>query len=405
MSGSSRASEVLKRPNVRRWISARVAAGIAATMMRAVFLWHIYDLSKSTAVLSLVGLLSFLPAPIASLAGGAIADAYDRRKIVLVAQMVGLCCAVTLCLLGVTGSASVPLMLSIIVVNAAASAFEAPARQSMLPTLVPKEEFSRAVTVMGTGGALAFVSGPALGGVLIAARGVPFAYGCAAVLYVASMALVSRVEAPRAAPSSKRAVSAAGLLEGLRFLKGRPVILAAMSIDLFAVIFGGATALLPVYANEVLAVGEAGYGLLAASFEIGALLTSFLLIVFPPVRKLGRAIITSVVVYGLATIVFGLSRSFPLSIAAYVLAGMADQVSVVGRTTLVQSETPDELRGRVSSVNMIFIGASNQLSTAEAGFVAYLTTPTISVVSGGLMVLVVAALAVTLVPKLWKYVG
>jgi MFS family permease len=390
---------------VRRWISARVAAGIAATMMRAVFLWHIYDLSKSKAVLALVGLLSFLPAPVASLAGGAIADAYDRRKIVLVAQTVGLCCASLLCFLSTTGAASVPLMLAIVVTNAAASAFEAPARQATLPTLVPKEEFSRAVTVMGTGGAFAFVSGPALGGVLIAAHSVAFAYGCAAALYIASMLLVSRVETPRASADSKRAISIAGLLEGLRFVRQKPIILAAMSIDLFAVIFGGATALLPVYAEEILAVGEAGYGLLAASFEIGALLTSLLLIVSPPVRRLGRAIITSVVVYGLATIVFGLSRSFPLSIAAYVVAGMADQVSVVGRSTLVQSETPDELRGRVSSVNMIFIGASNQLSTAEAGFVAHLTTPTISVVSGGMMVLVVAAVAVLLVPKLWQFRG
>lgn len=371
-------------------------------MMRAVFLWHIYDLSKSTAVLSLVGLLSFLPAPIASLAGGAIADAYDRRKIVLVAQMIGLCCASMLCILGATGAASVPLMLSIIVLNAAASAFEAPARQATLPTLVPKEEFSRAVTVMGTGGAFAFVSGPALGGVLIAAHSVAFAYGCAAALYVISMILVSRVEMPRATTDSKRAISIAGLLEALRFLKHKPVILAAMSIDLFAVVFGGATALLPVYANEILAVGEAGYGLLAASFEIGALLTSLLLIIFPPMRRLGRAIVSSVIVYGFATIVFGISRSFPLSIAAYVLAGMADQVSVVGRSTLVQTETPDELRGRVSSVNMIFIGASNQLSTAEAGFVAHLTSPTISVVSGGMMVLVVAVAAVVLVPRLWR---
>ncbi len=389
---------------MRRWISARVAAGIAATMMRAVFLWHIYDLSKSKAVLALVGLLSFLPAPFASLAGGAIADAYDRRKIVLVAQTVGLCCAAMLSILGATGAASVPIMLAIIVTNAGASAFEAPARQATLPTLVPKEEFSRAVTVMGTGGAFAFISGPALGGVLIAAHSVAFAYGCAAALYVVSMLLVSRVETPRAS-DDKRAISIAGLLEGLRFVKQKPVILAAMSIDLFAVIFGGATALLPVYAEEILAVGEAGYGLLAASFEMGALLTSLLLIVSRPVRRLGRAIIISVVVYGLATIVFGISRSFPLSIAAYVIAGMADQVSVVGRSTLVQSETPDELRGRVSSVNMIFIGASNQLSTAEAGLVAHLTTPTISVVSGGMMVLVVALVAVVLVPKLWRYTG
>lgn len=399
---STSAALVLKRPNVRRWVLARLLAGTGATMMRAVFLWHLYDLSKSTAVLALVGLLSFVPLPAASLIGGLVADAYDKRRVVLTAQAVGLTCAIALTFLSRMGAATVASMLAIIVVNAAAASFEAPARQSMLPSLVPKEEFSRAVTVMGTAGALAFMSGPALAGVVLAAAGVSTAYAGAAGLYVLSMLLVMGVTGGMGT-ASKRAVSIAGLKEGLGFVKRQKIVLAAMSIDLFAVIFGGATALLPVYANEILKVGETGYGLLASSFEIGALATSVLLVVFPPVHRLGRAILISVVTYGLATIVFGLSRSFPLSLAAYAIAGAADQVSVVGRTTLVQMETPDDLRGRVSSVNMIFIGASNQLSTAEAGFVAYLTTPEISVVSGGGMVLVVAAVTALLVPALWRF--
>ena len=394
---STSAALVLKRPNVRRWVLARLAAGTGSTMMRAVFLWHLYDLSRSTAVLALVGLLSFAPLPAASLMGGLIADAYDRRRLVLVAQTVGLACAMGPVLLSRAGAATAAAMLAIIVTNATAAALEAPARQAMLPTLVPKEELSRAVTVMGTAGALAFMSGPALAGLILGAAGVSVGYAVAAALYALSMFWVTRVSSVGA--GTKRAVSLAGLREGLSFVRGKKVVLAAMTIDLFAVIFGGATALLPVYANEILGVGGAGYGILASSFEIGALATSLLLIALPPVRRLGRAI---VVVYGIATIVFGMSRSFPLSLAAYALAGMADQVSVVGRTTLVQLETPDELRGRVSSVNMIFIGASNQLSTAEAGFVAYLTTPTFSVVSGGVMVLVVACATALLVPTLWR---
>lgn len=397
---STSAALVLKRPNVRRWVLARLAAGTGSTMMRAVFLWHLYDLSRSTAVLALVGLLSFAPLPVASLMGGLIADAYDRRRLVLVAQTVGLACATGLVLLSRAGAATVATMLAIIVTNAIAAALEAPARQALLPTLVPKEELSRAVTVMGTAGALAFMSGPALAGLILGAAGVSVGYAVAAGLYALSMFWVTRVT--RVGAGTKRAVSLAGLREGLSFVRGKKVVLAAMTIDLFAVIFGGATALLPVYANEILGVGGTGYGLLASSFEIGALLTSLLLIALPPLRRLGRAILVSVVVYGIATIVFGVSRSFPLSLAAYALAGMADQVSVVGRTTLVQLETPDELRGRVSSVNMIFIGASNQLSTAEAGFVAYLTTPTFSVVSGGVMVLVVACATALLVPNLWR---
>ncbi|MBL9021624.1 MAG: MFS transporter [Myxococcales bacterium] len=399
---STSAAVVLLRPNVRRWVLARLAAGTGSTMMRAVFLWHLYDLSRSTAVLALVGLLSFAPLPVASLLGGLIADAYDRRRLVLVAQTVGLACALALVLLSRSGMTTVAGMLAIIVTNATAAALEAPARQSMLPTLVPKEELSRAVTVMGTAGALAFMSGPALAGLVLGRAGVAVGYAVAAGLYVASMLLVAGVTGGMGT-ASKRAVSIAGLKEGLAFVRKQRIVLAAMSIDLFAVIFGGATALLPVYANEILGVGGTGYGILASSFEIGALATSLLLVTLPPIRRLGRAILVSVVVYGVATVAFGLSRSFPLSLLAYAVAGMADQVSVVGRTTLVQLETPDELRGRVSSVNMIFIGASNQLSTAEAGFVAYLTTPTFSVVSGGAMVLVVAGVTALLVPALWRF--
>jgi len=379
-----------------------MCSGAAATLLRATFLWTIYDRTKSPAMLGLAGLLSFLPAPFASLAGGAIADAFDRRRVILLAQMVALACAIGLAFVSASTSGGVAPLIGLVVMNAVAGSFEAPARSAMLPGLVPREEYGRAVTVMATAQSLAFMSGPAIAGVLIGHGGVRVAFTVSAVLYGASLVSVSGLPAGTSS-AGKRAISVGGLIEGLTFVWRNKPVLAAMSLDLFAVIFGGATALLPVFANDILRVGPKGYGVLTSSLEVGAVVTSVLLLVLPPIRRVGRAIVVTVAAYGLATLAFGLSTSFPLSVACYVLVGMADQVSVVSRATLVQMSTPDEVRGRVSSVNMIFIGASNQLSAAEAGFVAALTSAKISVVFGGAMVLVVVTIAALAVPTLWGW--
>ena len=252
------------------------------------------------------------------------------------------------------------LLYGLILLIAVAAAFENPSRAALLPTLVPREIFPRAVTVATTNQALAFASGPALGGLLIAARGIAAVYAAYIVLVccaLASLAFVrpERSDGPRGAPTLR------AMREGLVFVRRRPVVLGCMVLDMFAVIFGGAAALLPIYARDILQVGARGYGLLTASLEIGALVTSAILVMRRPIRRTGRALLLAVGVYGLATIAFGLSRWFPLSVAAYMLVGMADQVSVVMRSTAIQLSTPDELRGRVSAVNLLFIGASNQL--------------------------------------------
>jgi hypothetical protein len=191
--------------------------------------------------------------------------------------------------------------------------------------------------------------------------------------------------------------------DGLSFVRHRPIVLGCMTLDMFAVIFGGAAALLPIYAHEILHVGARGYGLLTSSLELGALLTSLVLSALPPIRRGGRALLAAVGVYGLATVVFGVSRWFPLSVGSYMLVGVADQVSVVMRSTAIQLSTPDELRGRVSAVNMMFIGASNQLGAAESGFVAALTSAPFAVVSGGLGCLVVLAVVALAIPELRRY--
>jgi len=393
---------VLSRPDLRRWILARLFAGIAITSVRATVLWQVYDITKSTALLGLLGLLSFIPAPFAALSGGVAADAYDRRKIVLVAQGVGIVCAAAFVGLNSLDRPHLGWFYLLFVINGAALAFEAPSRASMLPRLVPPEELGRAVTVMSTVQALSFVSGPAMAGLLIGASGPRLPCIVAVVLLAISLALVVGVREQQRV-TTKPAVGLKAVREGLAYVLKNRVVLGALSIDLFAVLFGGATAMLPVYASDILHVGAHGYGILAAALDVGAVATSIALVFLPPIRRLGRAIVISVLVYGMATIAFGLSRTFPMALCAYVMVGIADQVSVVSRSTLVQISTPDELRGRVSSVSMVFILASNQLSVAESGFVAAMTTPQFSVVAGGIMVFAVSAVIAIVVPQLWRY--
>ena len=186
-------------------------------------------------------------------------------------------------------------------------------------------------------------------------------------------------------------------------MRNRATILSAMVLDMFAVLFAGATALLPIYANDILGVGARGYGLLSAALETGTLLMAVILLVLPPILRPGRALLFAVLAFGLATILFGLSRSFPLSFTAFLIAGMADQISMVSRSTIIQLSTPDELRGRVSSVNMIFINASNQLGVAESGMLAALTTPTFAVVAGGIICIAVMGVVLVKVPALRQY--
>jgi hypothetical protein len=250
-----------------------------------------------------------------------------------------------------------------------------------------------AVPIHSTVQALAFMSGPALAGVTIGAFGVKAAYAGAAALSAASVAGLATVR-PRPPEGERRSVSLQAIVEGVAYVRSQPVLLGCMTLDMFAVIFAGASALLPVYAEQILKVGPSGFGVLSAALEAGALAMSVLLMLRRPVRRQGRALLTAAAIFGMATIAFGLSRSFWLSVAVYALAGMADQVSVVMRSTIVQLTTPDFLRGRVSSINMIFIGASNQVGAMESGFVAALTSATFSVVSGGVAcVAIVAAMA------------
>jgi MFS family permease len=396
-----RLADVLTR-TVVVYLGSRFAVGTAMMMLRAAIAWHVFALTHSPFHLGLIGLVQFVPAFALTLVAGALADTTDRRRLMMTSQLVSLTVGVVLCVATARGTVTLGLLYALIVVAAIATAFDSPARMAFLPSLVGRAAFPRVATVASTNQALAFATGPALGGLLIADLGIAAAYAAYVVLILTALSLLAFLPSPPAAPTG-RGVSLAVIREGLQFVRSRPVILGCMTLDMFAVIFGGATALLPIYATDILQVGPRGYGLLSSALETGALVTSLALIARPPIRHAGRALLTAVAVYGLATIVFGLSRSFPLSLAAYMLVGVADQVSVVMRSTAIQLSTPDELRGRVSAVNLLFIGASNQLGAAESGFVAAATSATFAVVSGGLASLVVLVIVALKLPDLRHY--
>ena len=393
----------LRQPNFLLYAVSRVFAGTGQSLLQAVMAWQVYDLSHSSLNLGLLGLARFFPALGASMIGGLVADTLDRRKVMIGSGCVPLVCAIVLAVATFGHWATVDLIFGLVVLIGLGSAFEAPARTALLPGIVRQDTFANAVTVNNIFQKLGSTSGPALAGLVLAVAGTGFAYltfvGSIAGAFVPLMLLhYERVS------STRQKFSLQAIKEGIQFVRDRQVLLGAMTLDMFAVIFGGAAALLPVYASDILHAGPAGYGILTASMQAGAFLMSFVLVWRPPVQRTGRALILTVVCYGLATVAFGLSREFILSVFFYALIGAVDQISVVMRQTTIQMATPDELRGRVSSVNQVFVQASSQIGAIESGFVAAVTTATFSVVSGGIVAVAVAGIIRLRMPQLWDYV-
>jgi MFS family permease len=392
----------LRQSNFRFFVTSRFFSATAMTLLQAVMAWQVYEISGSPLSLGLLGLVRFVPSLGLSFVGGAVADRYNRRTIVIVAQTLPMSCSAVLTLATLGEWVTLPLIYGLVLVVALAASFENPARVSLLPSIVRPETFPNAVTVNSSLQTLGFVTGPAAGGAIIAAWGVGAAYGAHVALLMGSLAALAFLRY-RQPEGPRRDVSIAAIREGIRFVRQRQVILGAMTLDMFAVIFGGATALLPVYATDILNVGPRGYGILTASFELGAFLMAIGLVMRPPIDSMGRTLLITVAAFGLGTILFGLSRSFLLSVVTYMFIGMADQLSVVCRNTTIQLATPDELRGRVSSVSQVFIGASNQLGAVESGFVAAATSATFAVVSGGVGCLGVVTVVAAKMPQLRRY--
>jgi MFS family permease len=340
--------------------------------------------------LGLVGLAQFLPSVALLLVVGHVADRYDRRRIVGLCQLVEGGAAAMLALLSASGRISEHAIFVLIAVIGAARAFEMPTQQTLLPSLVPARLLSRAVAANATAGQTAIVLGPALGGLLYVA-GPATVYAVCAVLFLVASVLSASLRVERK-PLQRDPPTLATLFAGIAFIRRNRALLGAISLDLFAVLLGGAAALFPVYARDILHTGPWGLGLLRSAPAVGALGTALWLAHYPLQRRAGAMMFGGVAVFGIATVVFGLSRSFSLSLSALVVLGAADMISVVVRQSLVQLRTPDAMRGRVSAVNSMFIGASNQLGEFESGLTAAWFGTVPSVVIGGVGTLLVAAL-------------
>ncbi len=381
---------------VRFWL-ARLTGVLSNQMLMLAVAWQMYDLTSSAWDLGLVGLFQFVPALLMTLPAGHVADQLHRGRI-FAACMLAQALVAALLVLSTHGDWTTRgLILALSVVLGIGRAFQMPAQQALTPLLVPAALLQRAISVGSVGMQLAIVGGPALGGVLYGA-GASTVYGACLALSLVSAALTLAVNYRHVA--AQRAATLASVFAGVAFVWRRQVLLGAMSLDLFAVLLGGATALLPIYARDILHTGPQGLGLLRAAPAVGALLMTLLLVRFPLQRHAGYKLLGAVGVFGVATLVFGLSDQFALSMLALVVTGAADSISVVTRLTLMQLDTPDDMRGRVSAVNSIFIGASNQLGEFESGATAALLGPVGSVVLGGVGTVLVAATWLKLFPEL-----
>jgi len=354
--------------------------------------WELYERTRSALALGLVGLVQVIPVILLSLPAGHVADRFDRKRIAIATRLMLALCSAGLALLSVT-QGSLALIYGCLLLIGAARAFNDPAGASLLAQTVPPEVFTNAATWESSTWQLAAVIGPALGGLVIAIqRSATLVYVLNAVAAIICVLLLLAIRGRRAAQPPAEEANLTSLAVGVRFVWRSKVLLAAITLDLFAVLLGGATALLPVFARDILQVGPTGLGWLRAAPSIGAVSMAIALAYLPPFRRAGATLLLAVAGFGAATIVFGLSRSFVLSLAMLGLLGALDNISVVIRSTLLLTQTPDALRGRVSAVNSVFIGASNELGGFESGLVAALFGPIIAVVGGGIgTILVVAA--------------
>lgn len=373
---------------IRFW-AARVA-GIAGTQMLMLTIgWHMYELTGRAWDLGLVGLVQFAPALLTTLFAGQVADRVHRAR--LVSACLAIQMSVAAALWWATGAHVVTRdwLLLLSVVLGGVRPFQSSAQQALVPTLVPASLLSRAMAFSSSGQQMAVICGPAVGGLLFMG-GVDTVYATCAVIFLLASAACLMVRYEHQ-PASREPVTVRTLLAGARFIWASPLLLGAVSLDLFAVLLGGATALLPIFAKEILHAGPQGLGLLRCAPAAGALLVGLTLSRGPMREGVGKKLLLAVAVYGICIIVFGLSHWFVLSCLALACAGGADMVSVVIRQTLVQLETPNEMRGRVAAINTLFIGASNQLGEFESGFTAAAFGPIGSVVMGGVGSILVSA--------------
>ena len=378
-------------------------------MQTAAILWHVSLLvpaDRKALALGLVGLTRVAPILIFSIAAGVVADALDRRKLMIITQSAMAVLAAWLALLTFRGLSTVWPLYLLAALSSAASSFDGPARQALVPNLVPREHLPNAISLNTIVMQTASVAGPSLGGFIIAQSSVGWVYVFNAISFLFVLAALVMMQSVNAKPGHKEAgtVSLHSMLEGLRFVFSAPLIRSTMLLDFFATFFSSATALLPIFAQDVLGVGAGGYGWLYAAPAAGAVVMSGILVHrVSRIERRGMVILWAVFGYGLATVVFGISRSFWLTFACLAMTGAADTVSMVFRNIVRQMETPDHLRGRMTGVNMVFFMGGPQLGEFEAGLVANWIGAPLSVITGGLGCVVATAIVAAKTPALRAY--
>jgi MFS family permease len=385
------------RPFVLYW-SARTSAAMGFQMLGVAVAWQMYALTGSALDLGLIGLMQFLPSAAFMLVAGQIADRYHRRRLLQLCQSVECLAAAALAIAAILGRTSKEFILAAVLVFGSARAFDSPTQQTLLPGVVPSSLFPRAVAASASTTQLATIAGPALGGILYA-FGATVPYIICVALFLASITLLAFVHTDQLA-SKRSPINLSVFFAGVSYIRHNPIVLGVISLDLFAVLLGGTTALLPIFADEIFHTGPEGLGMLRAAPAIGALALMSVLTMWPLTRHIGRIMFISVGCFGLATICFGLSRSLVLSMIALAVLGAADAVSVVIRMTLVQIETPDEMRGRVNAVNSLFAGTSNQLGDFRAGAMAAGLGAVPAVLLGGFGILAVVLIWMRAFPAL-----
>jgi len=393
---------VFRLPNYRRYFTGNILGIIAHQMLTLAVGWEIYERTGSKLKLGYIGLAQYLPILLFTLPAGQIADRFNRKKILFLTLTMTTIAALAMLWVSATNG-SINVIYACLFLNGLARAFQAPARAAFVTQIVPREIFPNAVAWGSNSFEIATITGPALGGFMIAFFGKPtWVYLVTAVCSFAYLILLTGIEV--GTPQDHREpIRLEGLMTGLKFVWNSKVMVASITLDLFAVLLGGAVTLLPIYAKDILHVGPTGLGWMRAAPSIGAVFMALYIAHRPPMQKAGSTLLISVIGFGIATIIFGLSRSFGLSMLMLVLIGAFDSVSVIIRHTLVQMLTPDEMRGRVSAINSLFIGTSNELGGYESGLVAEYFGTVPSVVSGGIGTLIVVLIVGTVWPQLRKY--
>jgi MFS family permease len=386
------------RPVMYLWL-ARIATALAYQMQAVAVGWQIYELTSSPLHLGFVGLMMFIPAVLLVLVVGPIVDRFNRKIIISLAQLTMAAAVAFLAFTTVSGLITTSLILGTVFALGAARSFEATAMQTLPPSIVPPAVLPQTIGGLSSAYQVATIVGPGIGGLLLI-LGPTYVYVTCCALFVASSGFIWMITMRRAAPK-REPFTLGSLFAGISFVSQNPIVLGAMSLDLFAVIFAGATALFPIYARDIFEVGPTGLGLMRSAPAIGAILVSLIIVRWPLRYDVGRTMYIGVAMYGFATIVFGISTSYPLALAALAITGGADMLSVVIRQPLIQLETPDAMRGRVSAVNSLFIGTSNQIGEFRAGLAAHYFGTVPSVLIGGVGTLLIVLIWIKAFPALY----